>query len=53
MYIHIFRRRFTPWGVDGTMVINGVIICGTVEHPKNYLHAGDYLIIPEPIKFKK
>lgn len=26
---------------------------GTVEHPKNYLHAGDYLIIPEPIKFKK
>ena len=42
MYIHIFRRRFTPWGVDGTMVINGVIICGTVEHPKNYLHAGDY-----------
>ena len=53
MYIHIFRRRFTPWGVDGTMVINGVIICGTVEHPNNYLHAGDYLIIPEPIKFKK
>lgn len=53
MYITIFRRRFTPWGVDGTMVINGVIICGTVEHPKNYLHAGDYLIIPEPIKFKK
>jgi hypothetical protein len=53
MYIHIFRRRFTPWGVDGTMVINGVIICGTVEHPRNYLPAGDYLIIPEPIKFKK
>ena len=53
MYIHIFRRRFTPWGVDGTMVINGVIICGTVEHPKNYLPAGDYLIIPEPVKFKK
>lgn len=53
MYIHIFRRRFTPWGVDGTMVINGVIICSTVEHPRNYLPAGDYLIIPEPIKFKK
>lgn len=53
MYIHIFRRRFTPWGVDGTMVINGVIICGTVEHPNNYLPAGDYLIIPEPVKFKK
>lgn len=53
MYIHIFRRRFTPWGVDGTMVINGVIICGTVEHPNNYLPAGDYLIIPLPLKFKK
>ena len=23
MHICIFRRRFTPWGVDGTMVING------------------------------
>lgn len=53
MYITIFRRRFTPWGVDGTMVINGVIICGTVEHPKNYLPAGDYEITPIPIKFKK
>ena len=53
MHITIFRRRFTPWGVDGTMVINGVIICGTVEHPINYLPAGDYLIIPLPLKFKK
>ena len=24
MNITIFRRRFTPWGVDGTLVINGV-----------------------------
>ena len=53
MHITIFRRRFTPWGVDGTMVINGVIICGTVEHPINYLPVGDYLIIPLPLKFKK
>ena len=28
MNITIFRRRFTPWGVDGTMVINGVIVSG-------------------------
>ena len=41
MHITIFRRRFTPWGVDGTMVINGEIICGTVEHPINYLPVGD------------
>ena len=53
MHITIFRRRFTPWGVDGTMVINGVIISGTLEHPNNYLPAGDYLIIPLPLKFKK
>ena len=53
MNITIFRRRFTPWGVDGTLVINGVIVCGTVEHPQNYLSAGDYVISPVPIKFKK
>ena len=53
MNITIFRRRFTPWGVDGTMVINGVIVSGTVEHPYNYLSAGDYVISPVPIKFKK
>lgn len=53
MHITIFRRRFTPWGVDGTMVINGVIVSGTVEHPYNYLPAGDYLILPLPLKFKK
>ena len=53
MHITIFRRRFTPWGVDGTMVINGVIVSGTVEHPYNYLSAGDYVISPVPIKFKK
>ena len=53
MNITIFRRRFTPWGVDGTLVINGVIVSGTVEHPQNYLSAGDYVISPVPIKFKK
>ena len=31
MHIIIFRRRFTPWGVDGTMVINGKFFCGTLE----------------------
>ena len=32
MHITIFRRRFTPWGVDGTMVIDGFFFCGTVEN---------------------
>ena len=53
MNITIFRRRFTPWGVDGTLVINGVIFSGTLEHPYNYLPAGDYVIISLPLKFKK
>ena len=51
MNITIFRRRFTPWGVDGTLVINGVYFTGTVEHPKKFLPAGRYKIAPVPIKF--
>ena len=50
MNITIFRRRFTPWGVDGTLVINGVFFTGTVEHPKKFLSAGRYKIAPVPIK---
>ena len=46
MHITIFRRRFTPWGVDGTLVINGVYFTGTVEHPKKFLRAGRYKIAP-------
>ena len=53
MNITIFRRRFTPWGVDGTLVINGVYFTGTVEHPKKFLPAGRYKIAPVPIKFQK
>ena len=53
MHITIFRRRFTPWGVDGTMVINGVFFTGTVEHPKKFLSAGCYKIAPVPISFQK
>lgn len=53
MHITIFRRRFTPWGVDGTMVINGVFFTGTVEHPKKFLSAGRYKIAPVPIRFQK
>ena len=53
MNITIFRRRFTSWGVDGTLVINGVYFTGTVEHPKKFLPAGRYKIAPVPIKFQK
>ena len=50
MDITIFRRRFTPWSVDGTLVINGVYFTGTVEHPKKFLPAGFYKIALVPIK---
>ena len=41
MHICIFRRRFTPWGVDGTMVINGKFFCGTLlqKHSKTGKYA--------------
>ena len=53
MHITIFRRRFTPWGVDGTMVIDGFFFCGTVEHPKKFLPAGHYKIALVPIRFQQ
>ena len=53
MHITIFRRRFTPWGVDGTMVIDGFFFCGTVEHPKKFLPAGHYKIVLVPIRFQQ
>ena len=53
MHITIFRRRFTPWGVDGTLVINGVFFSGTVEHPKKFMAAGRYKIALVPIRFQK
>ena len=53
MHITIFRRRFTPWGVDGTLVINGVYFSGTVEHPNEFLPAGHYKIALVPIRFQQ
>ena len=44
MEIIIYRRRFTRWGVDGTLVIKGTKVCNTIEHPERYLPAGDYEI---------
>ena len=49
MHICIFRRRFTPWGVDGTMVINGKFFCGTLERPKGYLKADAYRLALVPV----
>ena len=53
MDIIIYRRRFTRWGVDGTLVIKGVKVCNTVEHPKHLLPPGEYKIAFTPIAMKK
>ena len=53
MNINIFRRRFTPWSVDGTMVIGGKIFCDTLERPNRHLQAGRYKISLIPTKQKK
>ena len=42
MVIEIKRYRYSPYGVDGMVIINGRTICATVEHPHNYLPAGCY-----------
>ncbi len=42
MNINIFRRRFTPWSVDGTMVIGGKIFCDTLERPLTQLFIINY-----------
>lgn len=52
MNIIIYRRRFTPWSVDGTMIINGGTFCRTIEHPKNYLLANSYKIVLVPVKIE-
>ena len=52
MNIIIYRRRFTPWSVDGTMIINGGTFCRTIEHPKNYLPSDSYKIVLVPVKIE-
>ena len=39
MLIEIKRYRYSPYGVDGKLIINGRTICATLEHPRNYLPA--------------
>ena len=42
MLIEIKRNRYSSYGVDGMLIINGRTICATLEHPRNYLPAGSY-----------
>ena len=53
MNINIFRRRFTPWSVVGTMLIGGKIFCDTLERPGHCLPAGRYKISLIPVRQMK
>ena len=44
MNISIFRRRFTKWGWDGSLFINGNFFCGTLENCRSRLAQGTYKI---------
>ena len=49
MHICIFRRRFTPWGVDGTMVIMASFSADTLERPNRHLQADAYKMSLVPL----
>lgn len=42
MKIIITRRRYSKYGVDGTLSIGGQRVCDTCEHPANHLVCGTY-----------
>lgn len=42
MNIIITRHRYSKYGVDGTLSINGQHVCDTCEHPDKYLPTSDY-----------
>ena len=44
MEIVIVRQDHKSWGIDGHLYINRTRICDSVEHPKRYLPAGEYII---------
>ncbi len=49
MNISIFRRRFTKWGWDGSLFINGIFFCGTLENSWSRLAQGTYKIALLPV----
>lgn len=49
MNISIFRRRFTNWGWDGSLFINGIFFCGTLENCRSRLAQGTYKIALLPV----
>ncbi len=44
MDIQLVRTNYTQWGVEGHLYINRKRICDTVEHPKNHLPAGNFVL---------
>lgn len=50
MEINIYRQIGTPWGLMGTILIEGKIEYRTLEHPTRHLPAGVYKV---EIKYNK
>lgn len=44
MNIILRRNLYTPWGVDGQLLINHQEVCDTIEHPYDHLPEGFYRI---------
>lgn len=44
MNIIIKRNRYSQYGVDGQLKINGTVVCDTCEHPYFYLPRGTYFV---------
>lgn len=44
MEINIYRQIGTPWGLMGTILVEGMLVYRTLEHPTRHLPAGEYKV---------
>lgn len=44
MEINIYRQIGTPWGLMGTILVEGILVYRTLEHPTHHLPAGEYKV---------
>ena len=44
MEINLYRQIGTPWGLMGTILVEGILVYRTLEHPTRHLPAGEYKV---------
>lgn len=44
MNIFLSRHSYSRFGIDGKLLINGLAVCDTIEHPRLHLPSGTYSI---------